>query len=53
MATDKDNNLGGQPGRNHSPWTSQGNAALELDAWITVHCFNQLEPSYPRKPAIF
>ena len=52
MAADN-NHLAGQLGRNHKALTSRGNAALELDVWISVHCFYELEPSSPRKPAIF
>ena len=52
MATDN-HHLGGQLGRNHQPLTSQGNATLELDVWISVPCLNELEPSSPSKPAIF
>lgn len=43
--------LGGQPGRNHKPWTSQGKAASKLDVWISVrgfhHCHGAILESLP------
>lgn len=53
MANDNSHHLVGQPGRDQKSWPSQGGAAYALDVWISVHCFDQLGRSYPRKPAIF